>query len=130
MAAYFIQNDHTVNLKLGNNLYVCTLDGNRCKDSRSLLNEIAAIFRFPTYFGNNYDGLHDCLTDLEWLGVDNIYLLVNHPNLICSNEDVLTASHPFVRVLKSVMESFINHPMHFHLVAEKSFLHLINPELK
>jgi RNAse (barnase) inhibitor barstar len=40
-----------------------------------LLGRVAAALRFPAHFGSNWDALHDCLTDLSWLG-DRGWVLV------------------------------------------------------
>lgn len=31
-----------------------------------MLREIGTALRFPIWYGNNFDALHDCLTDLDW----------------------------------------------------------------
>jgi RNAse (barnase) inhibitor barstar len=43
------------------------LRGRRCSNERRLFQEWAAALQFPYYFGENWDALYDCLTDLEWL---------------------------------------------------------------
>jgi hypothetical protein len=64
---------------------------------------------------------------LEWLGVDHIYLLITYPALICSLENEYKSKEIFDAVLKDVLEAYKTNPIHFHLIAEKSFLQLINP---
>jgi Barstar (barnase inhibitor) len=41
----------------------------------TVLDATAAAFEFPSYFGHNWDALHDCLGDLEWLGAAGAYVL-------------------------------------------------------
>jgi hypothetical protein len=41
----------------------------------ALLDATAAALEFPSYFGHNWDALHDCLGDLEWLGPAEGYVL-------------------------------------------------------
>jgi len=37
-----------------------------CEDKAGLLERIAAALGFPAWFGDNWDALYDCLTDLSW----------------------------------------------------------------
>jgi hypothetical protein len=41
-----------------------------------LLDRFAKVLRFPKHFGKNWDALNDCLTDLAWLGGNDLILLV------------------------------------------------------
>ncbi|MFD0632577.1 barstar family protein [Catenulispora yoronensis] len=43
------------------------VDGALVVDKRSFLNECERAYRFPAYFGHNWDALADCLADLQWL---------------------------------------------------------------
>ncbi len=106
----------------GNSVFLATLDGNRCKTKDELLEEFVSVLKFPTYFGQNFDALYDSLTDLEWLGVDSIYLQVIHPALICSDESDTQTLEQFLDVFKASLLAFEKHPIHFFLIAEKSFL--------
>jgi hypothetical protein len=40
-----------------------------------LLRDIARALDFPDWFGENWDALEDCLTDLSWHGADGYVLL-------------------------------------------------------
>ena len=37
-----------------------------CQDKAGFLGRIAAALGFPAWFGDNWDALYDCLTDLSW----------------------------------------------------------------
>lgn len=47
---------------------------------RDLFSDISAAFKFPDYFGYNWNALIECLSDLEWIRpVDHV--VVNHHGL-------------------------------------------------
>lgn len=46
-------------------------------DKRILLNEFYENFKFPDYFGFNWDALYDCLTNLNWIKSSTIMIV--HP---------------------------------------------------
>ncbi len=50
------------------------LRADRARTGHALLDECAAALQFPPYFGDNWDALHDCLTDLAWLRADVVVL--------------------------------------------------------
>ena len=43
------------------------LDGAGVADKASFLRAVAGAMAFPAYFGNNWDALEECLTDLSWV---------------------------------------------------------------
>ena len=52
------------------------LRGPKMRTTAGLFDEVAAALQFPPYFGENWDALDECLTDLEWLPADAYALLV------------------------------------------------------
>lgn len=50
--------------------------GRKCLTLAALFDEFAAAWRFPYYFGENWDALDECLTDLEWLPAQSYLALV------------------------------------------------------
>ncbi len=46
-----------------------TLHGSRMASLEGVFNEFSTELSFPAYFGQNWDALEECLTDLDWLNV-------------------------------------------------------------
>ena len=46
------------------------------RDKKAFLGHVASALHFPEWFGGNWDALHDCLTDLEWVPATNGYVLI------------------------------------------------------
>ena len=44
--------------------FTAFIDGGKARDKAGLMAEIAPAFRFPSYFGKNWDALLDCLRSL------------------------------------------------------------------
>ena len=42
-----------------------------------LFREFSAAFQFPSYFGENWSALSECLSDLDWLSGDNYIIGIN-----------------------------------------------------
>jgi len=45
-------------------------------DKDQLLGRLASVLEFPHWFGQNWDALEDCLTDLSWRARDRYVLLI------------------------------------------------------
>lgn len=57
-------------------LVVRTVRGAKMRNVAQLHNEFAAVMQFPSYYGENWDAFHDCLTDLVWLPSEAGYVLL------------------------------------------------------
>ena len=62
------------------------LDGSSMRNLTDLYKEFVRKFGFPSYFGNNYNALIDCLTDLQWLPSSSYLVVVEHAELLLENE--------------------------------------------
>jgi RNAse (barnase) inhibitor barstar len=51
----------------GRQVVVRFLRGQKMQTASQLFDEFAAALQFPYYFGENWNALWECLTDLEWL---------------------------------------------------------------
>ena len=57
------------------------LDGREVYDKQSFLRKIAAVMKFPNYFGYNWDALDECITDLDWCPAERYVLLYDQPEI-------------------------------------------------
>jgi RNAse (barnase) inhibitor barstar len=62
------------------------IDGKNCKNSKSLFKEFAIKFKFPDYFGYNWNALDECINDLEWLPADGYVVEVENSDLLLVND--------------------------------------------
>lgn len=77
---------------------ILVIDGAKIENMEALHKFLAWNLRFPLWYGNNLDALHDCLTDLAEptaIQVVNIEELREHLGLV---------SHGFFRVLRAAAE--------------------------
>lgn len=61
------------------------LEGQDIRDKDQFLKETALALRFPEYFGNNWDALADCLTDMSWHETDGFVILYDHFDLLAEH---------------------------------------------
>lgn len=65
------------------------LRGEKCRTKQEFLDEVAAAFQFPYYFGKNWDAFDECINDLgDWLPAHNYLALV-------TNAEELLFEEPF-----------------------------------
>jgi len=63
------------------------LNCEKMKDKNSCFNELAEKFRFPDYFGYNWDAVDECLADLEWFEEKNIIVIFKNFNQLLVDEE-------------------------------------------
>ena len=83
-----------MNLKIGKNVFISAINGENCGEKEDLMDEIANALEFPDYFHENFDSLHECLTDLNWIDRNDIVLVINNYDMLLSegkreNQDIL-----------------------------------------
>lgn len=78
-----------------------TLDGRTLHSKKSLLAGVARALDFPDYFGENWDALEECLSDMSWCD-GQIGLLIEHADAI---PDALLAT--LTDVFMSVAQQWI-----------------------
>jgi RNAse (barnase) inhibitor barstar len=85
--------------------HFCVLNADITKpaSTEAVLRQLGAALNFPTWYGANFDALHDCLTDPDWAPAKGHLLLINGlAGLRSSNpEDFAT----LIDVLQSAAET-------------------------
>jgi hypothetical protein len=83
---------------------VRTLDGARCGTKAALLRELARALAFPATWGENWDALDECLTDLAWLPAPGYRLVVTdaHRLLDGAGSNRVQEWRTFTRLLRDV----------------------------
>lgn len=69
----------------------CHIDAAPLKSKVALLQAIASAFGFPSYFGDNWDALYDCLTDLEaphCVGQTTVLVLTQLPESLADEPEL------------------------------------------
>lgn len=77
-------------LTLPSDCVIRLVRGQRCQTKHSLFQEFAASLQFPYYFGQNWDGFDECLSDLEWLPARTYILVISSADrlLMSANQDL------------------------------------------
>ena len=101
-------------------LAVFRLDVGDAGGKNDFLERIARALSFPTWFGNNWDALNDCLTDLDWLPTKTGYVLVfektenfhiRHQQVFDNAIAVLTAAAEYWKSQGKPFWAFIDGPL-------------------
>lgn len=66
---------------------VILLRGANMRSLEGLFQEFAAAFQFPSYFGENWNALDECIHDLDWLSGDNYIIGINDIQDLLINEE-------------------------------------------
>ena len=80
------------------------IEGKNIARKEQLLNHVATVLQFPNHFGQNWDALEECLTDLEWVDGDGYVIYYDHI-------DGLLGTHPdqfetLVEILRDAVASW------------------------
>jgi RNAse (barnase) inhibitor barstar len=80
------------------------VEGRNIARKEQLLHHVATVLRFPEHFGDNWDALEECLTDLEWVEAGGYVLYYDHI-------DAFLAAQPeqfetLVEILRDAVQSW------------------------
>ena len=87
-----------------NNGAVRVIRGWKCLTYQALHNEVAAALQFPGYYGENWDAMDECITDLEWLSADWYLLHVSSIEQVLPNDE--KNFDTFMRILSEAGKSW------------------------
>ncbi len=92
-------------------LSIVQLDLGTVRGKREFLAGLAKAFKFPQYFGRNWDALNDCLTDLSWLDDHGwVVILFNGQDFAANNQDDFNTA---IDVLQTATEYWRSHAKPF-----------------
>ncbi len=80
------------------------IQGAKCQTTAGLLTECARALDFPDYFGHNWDGLEECLTDLEWLPAKGYVLLITNAGCVLPDDE--EEYETFLEILRDAGEAW------------------------
>ncbi|MDR6636954.1 barstar family protein [Paenarthrobacter nitroguajacolicus] len=87
-------------------MVVRTLRGRKMRGRQSLMDEAGAALQFPSYFGENWDALDECISNLDWmLPVTSLVLLVQDAEQVLADENT-DQLQVFVSLLRDAMWTF------------------------
>ena len=90
--------------------YNIRLRGQKSKNMLSLYEEVARIFRFPTYFSYNIDSFYTCLNELDELKPYPEYnVIIEDYDVLLSERDRLELKD-FLEILKETSDNWENIP--------------------
>ncbi len=67
-------------------ILLLALDAALMTNLEGLYREFATAFKFPDYFGKNFNALDECITDLEWLPAAGYLLVINNAEVLLDKE--------------------------------------------
>jgi RNAse (barnase) inhibitor barstar len=85
---------------------VRVIRGWKCSTYEALHNEVAAALQFPEYYGENWDAMDECVTDLAWMPADWYLIHLSAiERLLPSDEKDFSV---FVRILSEAGRAWAN----------------------
>lgn len=97
-------------------LFVAKFDGKKTRTLHKFYKKIAKRLHFPDYFGNNMDGLADCLCDLSWIETNDVKLFIKNMDGFLSEEDTET-KESILEIFTEATENQIEEDCTFEVIA-------------
>lgn len=111
---HFVSSDQLAALREtgDDGFYVAEIKAESLGSADQLFDALADAFRFPDYFGRNWDALNDCLGDLAWIDPAKVLLLIDGSGGIEFSEPL---GH-LIEIWLSVAQEWSSEEVPFHLV--------------
>lgn len=68
--------------------FIVCLDGSEMLDEQGVFESFYDGFRFPSYFGHNWDALEECIRDLSWIDAERYMLCILNAERVLERDDV------------------------------------------
>ena len=113
VSVHFVRSEELDDL---NSLGLTLLEGSIAdvKTDEELFGIVASAMRFPDYFGNNWDALDECLSDMDWLPAEG-YLLVVRDSAEGWSQNPYVLGR-FLTAWLEASEYWVQEKIPFHLV--------------
>jgi RNAse (barnase) inhibitor barstar len=85
---------------------VRVIRGWKCSTYQALHNEVAAALQFPNYYGENWDAMDECITDLDWMPADWYLIYVSTIDDVLSGDE--GSFSIFLRILLDASKAWAN----------------------
>ena len=66
--------------------FVVHIRGELCRTLDDFFREVSSAMRFPHYFGWNWAAFDECMTDLEWLSFQGLFIVIDQFHKTFSGE--------------------------------------------
>lgn len=85
---------------------VRTLRGRKMRTLQGVMDEVGAALQFPSYFGENWPALDECLSDLEWMlpAVAFVVLIQDSEQVLVDDDGAKLQT--FVEIFADAMSTF------------------------
>lgn len=80
------------------------VEGRNIARKEQFLNHAATALHFPEHFGQNWDALEECLTDLEWVDADGYLLYYDHIDAFLSAQP--EQFETLIEILRDAVQSW------------------------
>lgn len=98
----------------GGSIALVEVDGTEIGSESDLFTAVSRAFRFPDYFGMNWDALEECLRDLEWIPAQGYVLLITDADQMWRRSPELAGR--FLSIWLFAAEQWAQEERPFHLI--------------
>jgi RNAse (barnase) inhibitor barstar len=67
--------------------FIVMIDGPKCTTKGELFSMFGKEFKFPSYFGNNWDAFEECINDLTWVSAKGYLVIITNAEHLLRNSE-------------------------------------------